>query len=131
MDVRHEDAEKICAEPQINAKSVYWSRATVLAACICIIHECDAHNDLFIYLFNADTFALFTAVGGKRRTAWKARLYQESNRIPLGTWLSHEFIGTEKGFSVRPLAEFPQVHPPVWAHMYNRPLTLDYLLWSI
>lgn len=81
------------------------------------MHECNTHNDLLIDLFNADTFALFTAVGGTQRTAWKARLYQESNRIPLGAWLSHEFINTGKAFSVMPLAEFPQVRPPVWAHM--------------
>lgn len=121
--MRQEDTEKICADKQINTKWIYCSAATVCAACIYVLHERDAHKDLFVYIFTADTFALCTAVRGRQRSAWKARLYRESNRIPLGTWLSHEFISTGKGFSAMLLAEFPQVHLPVWAHVCNRPLS--------
>lgn len=75
-----------------------------------------AQKHLLIHFF---TFILSTAVGQRKRTTWKARLYQESNCIPSGTWLRREFIGTEERFSVPPdtpplppLAEFPQAHPP-------------------
>lgn len=94
--------EKLCAEPPINAKCLGCRAATVCTACIGIMHDCDAHKDIFIYLFNADTFALFTAGGGRPRAAWKAG--QERNRIPRRTWLSREFIGTGNGFSVMLLA---------------------------
>lgn len=45
--MKQEDKWKICAEEQINTKRIYCGAAAQRAARICVLHQRDAHKDLF------------------------------------------------------------------------------------